>query len=151
MKKVFIIIFISITSFVSFIWYEIGTLSKTSNELIIFRQSDCNLKLTSCKLDFDDELGKISISPRPFYLNEKISVSISFKEKKNRHIEMDLKGLDMDMGYNRFKLKTSDDLSYNTTFNLPTCTKDYMPWIMAIYKNKDTINTYKFLAEKRKL
>lgn len=136
-----------------YLWVSLNNLNGTSNtdSISIYEQSRCDLSKSKCKLDLNSDIGVIQILPVPFYLNEKITVMATFKEKGKRSIQLDLKGLDMDMGFNRFKMMSDDSLNYKVTFNLPTCTKSYMAWMLGVYKDKKSLNTYKFLAQKRDL
>jgi hypothetical protein len=102
----------------------------------------------------ENEKGEISITPRPFYLNTRIRVEISFKVAKERKLTSYIEGLDMDMktGYENHDLRSSDQRKYSSEFLLPTCTKDYMPWRLSVViedRVKPKANLYKFLAEKK--
>lgn len=153
-KVVYILIFITL-AFIMYLGSEILSLNQikdSKNNLDVVNESSCNLQINQCNLIFSDSIGEISINPKPFYLNEKIEVIITFTTDLKRDLAIDLKGLDMDMGYNNYKFKTLDNITYKATFFLPTCTKDYMPWQMAIIKsdsNVAKVNLFKFLAERR--
>lgn len=155
MKKLLYILILIIFGFVSYLSLEILSLSSGNQEkksFDIVNDSKCNLQKSDCEVLFHKSVGKVSITPKPFYLNKKIKILITFSTALKRELDIDLKGLDMDMGYNRYKLTTTDNMKYLTSFFLPTCTKDYMPWQMAIVKkdlDKSKVNLYKFLAEKK--
>lgn len=156
MKKIVytsIVVILAFTIYVSYRLMSISSGHPEKNLVNIIHESHCDLQSKECNLIYSNSAGVISIAPTPFHLNQKIEVKISFATQKKRSVHIDLKGLDMEMGYNKYELLSDDNQNYKIDFFLPTCTKNYMPWQLAVLiKDGDSkleANIFKFLAEKK--
>lgn len=70
----------------------------------------------------------LTIAPRPIPLVEPLSLQVETPLAGIRTVEVDFSGVDMNMGYNRFRLKAVADGRYEGEGMLPVCVRSRMTW-----------------------
>jgi hypothetical protein len=75
-------------------------------------------------------LGAVTftIAPRPIPLVEPLSIKVETNIPAIRAVDVDFSGVDMNMGYNRFRLKPLGDGRYEGEGMLPVCVRSRMSW-----------------------
>lgn len=129
MKKIIIILSILIFVITSLIVYEAMNINKIDDfKIISINEQSCNLQNDECELNVAD-LGKVNfkITPTPILMNEQISLIVTPEFGGLTEVWVDFLGLEMEMGYNRTKLKRIGDRYIAKGF-LPTCTEKQMTW-----------------------
>lgn len=89
----------------------------------------CNLNWQSCSVDNPDG-GRIelNISPHPIPLAKTLNVSTRVTGLVANRIEIDLSGENMNMGYNRWPLKSDGSGNYLGEATIPICITGRMTW-----------------------
>lgn len=92
-------------------------------------QASCDLHRGACHSAIPD-LGNImlSITPRKIPLLRPLQIQVRIDFKDVRKLAIDFRGVDMNMGYNRFELKKSATGVYSGEAMLPVCTRTHMLW-----------------------
>lgn len=85
---------------------------------------DCDLSKSSCEL----EGFKVSFRPYPIIAEKNYTIEVNNLSSKLEPIEIDLEGIDVNMGYIRPKLKKSPTGDYMGTFYIPVCELPEMNW-----------------------
>lgn len=92
--------------------------------------SACDLQQGPCTSTIPG-LGSVTlaIAPRPIPLVEKLQLEVQTAAAGLRSVEVDFRGVDMNMGFNRFRLKPAgDDGLYKGEGMLPVCVRNRMTW-----------------------
>ncbi|MFA5628067.1 MAG: hypothetical protein WCX90_09230 [Thiohalomonadaceae bacterium] len=91
--------------------------------------SACDLQQGSCLVSMDG-LGSftVTITPRPIPLVETLNFIVETDVPDLHQVEIDFSGVDMNMGYNRFKLKSRGNGRYTGEGMLPVCVRNRMTW-----------------------
>ena len=89
----------------------------------------CDLQQGPCTAVIDG-VGSVTldIAPRPIPLVEPLVITVASTVPGVRSAEVDFSGVDMNMGYNRFRLKAVADGSYEGDGMLPVCVRNRMTW-----------------------
>ncbi len=89
----------------------------------------CDLQQGSCTAVIDG-VGSVTlnIAPRPIPLVEPLVITVEATVSGVRSAEVDFSGVDMNMGYNRFRLKAVADGRYEGDGMLPVCVRNRMTW-----------------------
>ncbi len=89
----------------------------------------CDLKKAACTSQIPGG-GKVtlSITPRPIPVMEKIQIAVQTEDLKARAVEVDFAGVDMNMGFNRYKLTAAGGGRFGGIGVLPVCIRDRMAW-----------------------
>lgn len=89
----------------------------------------CDLHKNACKLTLPGG-GEVtlSIEPRPIPVIEQLAIEVSTKSIEAEAVTVDFSGVDMNMGINRFALKTNGEGNYKGGGILPVCVRSHMDW-----------------------
>ncbi|OOZ42355.1 hypothetical protein BOW53_00515 [Solemya pervernicosa gill symbiont] len=90
---------------------------------------ECDLNLGSCSSSLAD-FGAVSltIAPHPIPVIKPLSISVQSDIPGIESLMVDISGLNMNMGLNRFPLLRQSDGSYRGDGMLPVCTRNLMRW-----------------------
>ena len=99
---------------------------------------DCNLTETACtaRIPGGGEV-RLSITPRPIPVMEKIHIEVQTKSVQAHSVEVDFAGVDMNMGFNRYNLTSAGDGRFDGTGILPVCIRDHMAWEATVMVHND--------------
>lgn len=91
--------------------------------------ASCNLHKGACGTTQAD-IGSVSLSilPRSIPLVEPLHIVVRTNVKGIRYVAVDFRGVDMDMGYNRFLMKSVGNGEYQGGGMLPVCVRTHMRW-----------------------
>lgn len=89
----------------------------------------CDVQAGACTLVLEG-VGAVTltIAPRPIPLVEPLSLQVETAVPGVRKAEIDFSGVDMNMGYNRFPLKSVGEGRYEGDGMLPVCVRSRMTW-----------------------
>jgi len=152
MKKLIYLLVIICLVLIGFIINEVNdvTQGKTDWEIEIVREHDCDLQQTSCFFSYEGKQREIKILERPVLVNTKHTIQLTIPDTEVEEVWIDFKGVEIDMGYNRLKLKSKGTI-FEGKLYLPSCTLEVMTWkAMVILKNGDKMlgHVYKFKTVK---
>lgn len=91
----------------------------------------CDLGLSACSVDFESGGSLLlDIRPRGIPMLHPLQIQVQLQgQPAPQRVEVDFAGLDMDMGYNRVNLSSSDATGeYVGSGMLPICVRDRMTW-----------------------
>jgi len=89
----------------------------------------CNLRDHPCSVVFDDGTRvELSIEPRYIPPLHPLSVEVRVEGRQTSGAEIDLVGLNMNMGYNRPVLSQAGPNLYRGTLTIPVCVRNRMDW-----------------------
>lgn len=93
----------------------------------------CDLHAGPCSSDIPGG-GRIelSIEPRPIPLLRPLRLVVKTQGLDARQVEVDFTGVDMNMGFNRPKLKEEGDQQFSGETVLPVCITGRMAWQAAV-------------------
>jgi hypothetical protein len=100
-------------------------------EIVIEVPADpaCNLRAGACVSPFRDTASvSLSIEPRDIPLVKPLQLEVDLQGIAADSVEVDFSGVDMDMGFNRFKLEAVGEGRYKAQGILPVCVRDAMEW-----------------------
>lgn len=91
--------------------------------------SSCDLQQGPCSTVIEG-VGAVTlvIAPRPIPLVEPLTLKVEVAIPDVRAIDVDFSGVDMNMGYNRFRLKATETGRYEGAGMLPVCVRSRMTW-----------------------
>ncbi len=91
--------------------------------------SSCNLNAGSCKANFPGH-GQVSfaLSPHPIVGLKPLQLTVQTEGISPQAVEVDFRGLGMNMGFNRPRLKKGADGEYSGTGTLSVCILERMTW-----------------------
>lgn len=100
--------------------------------------SACNLQEGPCSSAIPGG-GRIefAIAPRPIPLLQPVRLSVKVQGMKARTVEVDLTGVDMNMGYNRPKLQREGEGQFTGQATLPVCITGRMAWQAVVLVTSD--------------
>lgn len=87
---------------------------------------DCDLSQGPCSADVGGEKVSLSINPIPIQVSKPLS--LEFKSKNLKALEIDFLGFEENMGFLRPQLSSQDDLTYRGEITLPVCDLEEMTW-----------------------
>jgi len=89
----------------------------------------CDLHKGACSLT-QAGIGTVSLSitPRPIPLVKPLRIVVRTNVTGIQHVAVDFRGVDMDMGYNRFLMKYMGNGKYQGGGMLPVCVRTHMMW-----------------------
>ncbi len=114
---------------------------------------DCNLQEKPCTvlMPYGKEIT-FELSPRPVIMNQRIYTIVDANKHSLDTIQLDLKGIEMDMGYNRPILKDVENKHlFKQQIYMPACTSDYMHWQLTYlinFQQKEYSVVFKIKTEK---
>jgi hypothetical protein len=104
--------------------------------------ADCDLRQETCKTSLaDDKHVLFSISPKTIPLLKPLTLTTELQGIEARKVEVDIVGLNMEMGYNRPVLLAVSENTFSGAATLPVCTLDRMEWEarVMIYTKNDQV------------
>ena len=112
----------------------------------------CDLHNEACSLNLPNG-GRVSFSiePRPIPLLQTIQLKVDVESIEASTITVDFQGTTMNMGLNRFGLKSTGAGSFQGTGALPVCIRNSMEWkAQVMIKTPDGvyIAPYTFVTQK---
>lgn len=140
MKKAIYIVSFLILALTSLIIYEAMNVNTVESFNITMRPTKaCDMHTEDCIFKVP-KLGKaiVKISPRPIQLNKSLKLEVKTDFSDDVEVWIDFLGLDMEMGFNRTKLKFKDN-KYQADGYLPTCTEKKMRWKATVLIKKNDI------------
>ncbi|MCU7846320.1 MAG: hypothetical protein KZQ93_20995 [Candidatus Thiodiazotropha sp. (ex Monitilora ramsayi)] len=89
----------------------------------------CDLRAGPCITEVDGG-GRVSfaIEPREIPMVKPLQLQVSLQGLQANSIEVDFAGVDMHMGFNRFKLTRDASGEFSGKGMLPVCVRDAMEW-----------------------
>ena len=89
----------------------------------------CDLQAGPCSSDLPGG-GRVefTIAPRPIPLLEPLRLSVKVQGMEARAVEVDVTGVDMNMGYNRPQLQRDNNGQFTGQTTLPVCITGRMAW-----------------------
>lgn len=90
---------------------------------------NCDLQQGPCKAYFPngDQLT-LSIAPRPIVGLKQLALQVQLEGIEADGVEVDFRGLGMNMGYNRPRLKPESEGRFSGTGILSVCVEEHMNW-----------------------
>ena len=91
--------------------------------------TNCNLEAGSCESHFPGN-GQVSfsLSPHPIVGLKPLQLKVQTEGMTVQAVDIDFRGLGMNMGFNRPRLKKTSDGEYAGTGTLSVCILDRMTW-----------------------
>ena len=91
--------------------------------------TQCNLEAGPCKSHFPD-IGQVtfSLSPHPIVGLKPLQLKVQTEGMAVQAVDVDFRGLGMNMGFNRPRLKKISDGEYAGTGTLSVCILERMTW-----------------------
>lgn len=112
----------------------------------------CDLHKEACSLNLPDGGNvRFSIEPRPIPLLETINLKVDVGSIDAKAVTVDFQGTTMNMGLNRFGLKSTGAGSFQGNGALPVCIRNSMEWkAQVMIKTADGvyIAPYTFVTQK---
>ena len=91
--------------------------------------SECDLRVAPCTGVLSDGRSiTFEIEPKPIPVMKSLQFSVRLQGLDGEGVEIDIQGVDMNMGYNRFKLTAIDHGLFKGKGVLPICTRAAMEW-----------------------
>jgi hypothetical protein len=89
----------------------------------------CDLRTGPCvsMLDSDTRIS-FAIEPREIPLLKPLLLRVELQGLAAQQVEVDFNGVDMNMGFNRFKLSRTGEEAFTGEGILPVCVRDAMEW-----------------------
>ena len=89
----------------------------------------CDIQKSACRAVFPDG-GRVTLSvlPRPIEALKPLEIRVTTEGLDAQAIEVDFRGLGMNMGYNRPRLEKRGDGEYSGSGMLAICVMERMPW-----------------------
>ncbi|MEJ2692266.1 MAG: hypothetical protein P8166_04200 [Candidatus Thiodiazotropha sp.] len=89
----------------------------------------CDLRAGPCTSTLDsDSRVSFAIEPREIPLVKPLQLRVELQGLEARQVEVDFSGVDMNMGFNRFKLSATGAGGFTGEGMLPVCVRDAMEW-----------------------
>ncbi len=101
-------------------------------------ESGCDLQRGPCSAELPGG-GRMTLvlTPRPVIPMRAVSVQATFDNVLAREVSVDFKGVDMNMGDNRFVLGPDGSGRFSGTASLSVCIRDRMEWDAWLLANTD--------------
>ncbi len=99
---------------------------------------DCDLRAGPCTGRFATG-GSVSfeIDPKDIPVVKPLRLQVTLNGLEARKVEVDFKGVDMDMGFNRASLEASGNTGYSGKGMLPVCVRYAMEWEARVLVHTD--------------
>ena len=99
---------------------------------------DCDLRAGPCSGDFPDG-GRVvfGIQPATIPILKPLQFDVRLEGLEAETVEVDLQGLDMNMGFNRPTLASLGDGHFRGEGMLPVCVRDAMVWEAKVLVHSD--------------
>jgi hypothetical protein len=114
-------------------------------------EQNCNLNKRSCSALLSENASIVfSILPREIPLLKPLDLQVRLKNIDAIEVEVEIKGINLNMGKFRTKLKADKDFIYHGISSLSVCSKKIMIWeAIVIVKSKQKIILAPFRFETR--
>ena len=98
----------------------------------------CDLHQGTCQSLFPGgSRVSLSIEPRPIKGLKPLQIQVQTEGIKTQSVEVDFRGIGMNMGYNRPKLKRESEGNYSGTWVLAACALERMFWEATVLIKND--------------
>lgn len=102
--------------------------------LITEDKSRCAADLKECRIQLPaQQWMSLDLTPRPVLVNKAIQFKVRVSDSKIIPEEIDLIGVNLNMGYLRPKFKKIDETTYIAEFDLPFCEENEMRWQAVVH------------------
>lgn len=151
MKKIIYIVSFLILALAGLIIYEAVNINSVEDfNIKVMPAQKCDLHSQNCKVSVP-ELGEaiLSFAPRPIQMNKSLNMFVTTSFEDQVEVWIDFLGLEMEMGFNRTKLKYIDN-KYSANGFLPTCSEKKMTWKTTLLIKKGDVTygyEYRFVTE----
>lgn len=89
----------------------------------------CDLRAGPCITRLDKYSSvSFAIEPREIPLVKPLQLQVNLSDLDATQVEVDFSGVDMNMGFNRFRLERTGDGVFRGNGMLPICVRDAMEW-----------------------
>ena len=111
-----------------------------SKPLQLVKNNRCDLSKTDCLLKVGANEFTVSLSPRPAKLQQKMKLILKPNKTPTTSapFEVDLQGIELNMGYLRPQLVKTSEGQYEASFELPFCELKKMNWVLTFIFSNDT-------------
>lgn len=111
-----------------------------SKPLQLSKNKACDLSKADCLLKIGKSEFKVSLSPRPAKLQQKMNLVLTPTDSSTdlNPTEVDLQGIELNMGYLRPQFKKSSEGFYTASFELPFCELKKMNWVLTFIFSAET-------------
>ena len=152
MKKIAYILFVICFIFIGLIAKEVLDVTDGRKDwnIKLVEEYPCDLQSSECEFSYKNKKSLIKILDPPILVNKTHIVQVDIKAERDEEIWIDFKGIELDMGYNRVRLRRSGEFFEGKVY-LPSCTLKVMTWkAMLIIKTGDKMqgHVYKFKTVK---
>ncbi|MCP4432655.1 MAG: hypothetical protein GY806_16910 [Gammaproteobacteria bacterium] len=101
--------------------------------------SECDLHLGSCELQIPGGGSvQFEITPKSIPLLQSMALDVRVSGIDVDSVEVDFVGVNMNMGFNRSKLKAVDEGSFSGQIILPVCVRNRMHWEAGVMLETET-------------
>ncbi len=110
---------------------QIGSHSETNSGIAAYAslEPSCDIQQGPCQAVFPDGSRiSLSIAPRPIQALKPLEILVTTHGLDAQAVEVDFRGLGMDMGYNRPRLQRTAKGEYSGSGMLAICVSERMPW-----------------------
>ena len=98
----------------------------------------CDIQTGPCEALFPDgSRVSLSISPRPIQALKPLEIQVTTRGMDAQAVEVDFRGLGMNMGYNRPRLQKEADGQYSGSGMLAICVMERMAWEATVLARTD--------------
>ena len=151
MKKAIYIVSFLILGLASLIVYEAMNITKVEDfNISMLPTNDCDLHVENCEVQVPDlGIAILKLSPKPIQMNKSLKMQVETKFDDQVDVWIDFLGLEMEMGFNRTKLKVIENI-YQSEGYLPTCTEKRMTWKTTLLIKKGDVTygyEYRFVTK----
>ncbi len=92
----------------------------------------CELRSGQCRMPLDHGWVEFSISPPQVPLMQTLALTVRVDGLDVAGVQVDIRGLNMDMGFNRVRLQRLDNGAWRAETILPVCSQRRMRWEAAV-------------------
>jgi hypothetical protein len=93
---------------------------------------DCDLRAGPCQKAVGDGGVSLALSPADIPLMTTLTLQVELESLEAQAVRVDIRGLNMDMGLNRTRLRRVADGSWQGETVLPVCSQRRMEWEAAV-------------------
>lgn len=104
------------------------------------KNKPCDLSKADCLLKIGSNEFTVSLNPRPAKLQQKMNLLLKPKNSdlKAKPTEVDLQGIELNMGYLRPQFLITPEGYYTASFELPLCELKKMNWLLTFIFSNET-------------
>lgn len=106
----------------------------------LVKNKRCDLSKADCLLKIGTSEFAVSLSPRPAKLQQKMNLLLKPKNSglHANPVEVDLQGIELNMGYLRPQFTKTPEGFYSASFELPLCELKKMNWLLTFIFSNET-------------